>query len=133
RAVAGAGGAGRQHGMVVVADIALAHQQAWQVFERVFRIAGVDLLLDLRAGNAFDRGRDLGRQGSWMVAGDDDGAYELERRFPFVVGKSRRREDGQHGGGQGNETGVHDASFLVLASEGLATAPSQGACNTKPG
>mmetsp|Transcript_65310 Transcript_65310/g.154269 ORF Transcript_65310/g.154269 Transcript_65310/m.154269 type:complete len:388 (-) Transcript_65310:1738-2901(-) len=59
-AVAGARGAAGQDGVVVVADVALAHQQAGQVLERVFRVGGVDRALDVLAGDGLAGGRDVG-------------------------------------------------------------------------
>ena len=67
--------------MVVVANIALAHQQAWQIFERVFAVGGVDGLLDLLTRDPFDGGRNLSRQGSRLTAGDGHHAERFNRRF----------------------------------------------------
>jgi hypothetical protein len=93
-AVAGARSAGGQHGVVVVADEALAHQQAGQVFERVFAVGGVDGLLDLLGGDAFDGGWYLGWQRGGPAARDGDGAQHFEGRFlcPCIGG-----QDGNEG------------------------------------
>ena len=60
--------------MAVVADVALAHQQAGQVLERILAVGGVDRVLDLRARHAFDgRGNLRGKRGG-LATGDGDDA-----------------------------------------------------------
>jgi hypothetical protein len=86
RAVAGARGAAGQDRVVVVADVALAHQQAREVAQRVFGVGGVDLLGDLGALDAFDRRRDLRRQRGRLRAGDDDQAERLDGGAVALVG-----------------------------------------------
>ena len=79
RAVAGARGAAGEHGVVVVANVALAHQQAGQVFERVFAVGGVDGLLDLLARDALDGGGNLRWQRGRRAAVDGDDAQRFDR------------------------------------------------------
>ena len=74
RAIARARCAGGEDGVVVIADIALAHQQAGQVFEGVFAVRGVDAGLDFLAGDAFDGGRNLRGQRAGLAAVDSDHA-----------------------------------------------------------
>ena len=59
RAIARARGACGQDGVVVVADIALAHQQAGHVLEGIFAVRGVDAGLDFLARDALDGGWNL--------------------------------------------------------------------------
>ena len=60
--------------MVVVADIALAHQQAGKVLQRVLAVGGVDALLNLLFGHALNRGGNLFGQRGGMATVDGDDA-----------------------------------------------------------
>ena len=71
RAVARTRGAAREDGVVVVADVALAHQQAGEVLERILAVGGVDGALDLLARHAFHRCRNLGGQRGGLASADD--------------------------------------------------------------
>ena len=57
--------------MVVVADVAFAHQDAREVFERVFAVGGVGGAGQLLARDAFHRGRNLGRQRRGLATGNN--------------------------------------------------------------
>ena len=97
RAVAGAGGARGQYGMVVIADVTFAHQQAGEVLQGILGVGGVDPGFDLLAADAFHRGRDLGRQRSRLRADDLDGAE--------VLGFARWRGIGRRFGSGSRESG----------------------------
>ena len=92
RAVAGARGAAGEHGMVEVADVALAHIEARQVLQRILGVAGVDAALDGGCVDALGGGGNLQRQRRRPAAGDDD-AFERarRRRSRRVVGGGVRR------------------------------------------
>jgi hypothetical protein len=89
--------------VVVVADVALANEQARKVLERILGVGGVDRPLDLLARRAFDRGRDLGRQRSRSRAADGDDAEGLGLRDEIardLGGLGVRRRDQEAGGGR---------------------------------
>ncbi len=105
-AVARARGAGGEHRVVEVADVALAHQQARQVLERVFGVGRVDRLGDLLGGHAFDGGGDLRRQRGRPATADGDGAERAARggsglRWRWLLRPHRRAEGKCHGDRQG--------------------------------
>ena len=91
RRVARARGAGGQDGMVVVADVTLAHQQAGQVLEGVFAVGGVDRVVDLLARHALDGGGDLRGQRGGLAAGDGDHAQFLDGGIAGLGGLGERR------------------------------------------
>ena len=66
----GAGGA-RGNDAVAIANIALTHLDAGQIFDRLGSRHGVDTGADVIGGHAFDHGRHLGH-GSLLLADDDD-------------------------------------------------------------
>ena len=59
RAVASARCVHRKNGVVVVAFVALANEQAWEVLADVLAVGRVDRLLDLLARDALHRGGNL--------------------------------------------------------------------------
>src|SRR3989344_5711685 len=77
RAVAGARGAAGEDCVVVVADVALAHQQAGEVLEHVFAVGGVDGARDLVTGDAVRGGGDLRGQRGGARGGHGDDAELL--------------------------------------------------------
>ena len=77
RAIARARSPRGEDGVVVVADIALAHQQAGQIFQGIFAVGGIDAGLDLLARDAFDGGRNLRGQRAGLAAVDGDHAQGL--------------------------------------------------------
>ena len=84
RAVAGARGTCRQDGVVVIADVALAHQQTGQVLQCIFAVGRVDAGFDLFARHALDGGRDLCGQRGRTPAGHGDDAERLHALMGFV-------------------------------------------------
>ena len=84
RAVAGAGRARGQHRVVVVADVALAHQQAGQVLERVLGVGRVDVAGDVLARNALHRRGDTAGEGGRRGAIDPDDAEGRGTQFGVV-------------------------------------------------
>ena len=82
-AVAGARCARGKHRMIVVADVALAHEQAREVLERVFGVGGVDRLFDFAPREAEQSRRDLERQRHRAIADDADPL----QRFHFDGGE----------------------------------------------
>ena len=109
RWVASARGARGQHGVVVVTDVALAHQQTGQVLERVLAVGGVDRVLDLLARHAFDSGGDLRRQRCGLATGDGDDAQLFDRH---AVGRLRQHGRGPgEGQGEGAGHGQRHAAF----------------------
>ena len=90
RAVARARSAAREHRVVVVADVALAHQQAREILQRIFAVGGVDGLGDLLAGDAFDGGRNLRRQRGRPGRRHGDRAERARRRVIVTVASECR-------------------------------------------
>ena len=117
RRVARARRAGGQHGVVVVADVALAHQQAGQVLERVFAVGGVDRVLDLLARHAFDGGGDLRGQRGGLATADGDHAQLLDRGMAGSAGACAISGGGSPGirdaqdDGKGTGHGQRHAAF----------------------
>ncbi len=101
RRIARAGGAGGQHGVVVVADVALAHQQAGQVLEGVFAVGGVDRVLDLLACHALDGGGNLRGQRGGLATGDGNHAKFLDGCIGDVSGLCERGNNRAQGKGKG--------------------------------
>ena len=54
RALFRSGGARREYGVVVVADITLAYQQTRKIFQRIFAVGDVDRLRHLVSSDTFD-------------------------------------------------------------------------------
>ena len=102
-AVAGARGPARQDRVVVVADIAFAHQQAREVFQCVFAVGRIDGLLDLQAINAFHRGRYLCRQGGGLGSRDDHNRWQKPGACVGSLTHDRRGEAEGRRGRQGHE------------------------------
>ena len=86
-AIARARGACGQDGVVVVADIALAHQQTGHVLESIFAVRGVDAGLDFLARDALDGGWNLRGQRTGLATVDGDYA-QLSTAFGKVDGCS---------------------------------------------
>lgn len=101
RAVAGARGARGKNRVVVVADVALAHQQAGQVLEGILAVGGVDAHIDLFARDAFDGGGDLRGQRGRLAARHRHDAKRLDAlRRIGRTGARLRPGQARKGGGQ---------------------------------
>src|SRR6185295_11006998 len=98
RAVVRAGGATAQHRVVEVADVTLAHEQAWEVLQRVLAVGRVDLLLYLIARDAFDGGRDLRRQRRGASADDGHGPQGLDLVVGLRADGTARERERRHSG-----------------------------------
>ena len=107
-AVARARGAAGQNGVVVVAVVALAHQKAWEVLERIFAVGGVDVLLNLRGRDAFHRGRDLCRQRGGLLADNGDHAHFFARCVINLLGGEDKGVS--HGHSQSDAVFTHENS-----------------------
>ena len=112
-AVAGARCAARQHRVVVVADVALAHQQAGKVFQRVLAVGRIDRLFDLPAGDAFHGGGYLRGQRGRPAAGHGDGAEFTNRGSGGLLSEGASRQGRQQRRGDGLELWVHEYSGFL--------------------
>ena len=90
-AVVGTRSAGCEHGMVVIADVTLANDQAREILQRVLGVGRVDSNADVLAVDALDRGRNLRRQRRRPPADDRDGAELTARLLTGAAPGHRRR------------------------------------------
>ncbi|WP_305807105.1 hypothetical protein, partial [Stenotrophomonas sp. YIM B06876] len=105
--------------MVVVADVALAHQQAGEIFERVLAVGGVDALLDLLVRDALHGGGDLRRQRGRLAAGDGDDAQFFDGCIGGLCPGGQADGEGD-GHGQGNAGSAHSKTPEIKQKSPLA-------------